>query len=71
MMFVVLLSKTISLEMQWSTSWAVTGLIFLIFSINVAILIYDNILKIKLYFKKRKFLKRQKRRRNKVSPNDS
>lgn len=55
MMFIVLLAKYVSVEIMWSTSWAVTGFIGLVFCVNIGILIFDNVKKLKLWMRKKKY----------------
>ena len=57
MMLITLLAKEVNPEIRWVTGYVVAGLIALIFLINIAVLVYMNLLKIKAFLRMRRLKK--------------
>ena len=54
MMIIILLAKEVGTEFQWATGFVVSGLIALIFLINITVLVYLTIHKIKVFLRLRR-----------------
>ena len=54
MMIIILLAKEVGTEYQWATGFTVSGLVALIFLINISVLVYLNIRKIKVFLRLRR-----------------